>query len=78
MNSTKETKIKLFFSNKNNKNNKKSKNSFKLLNEKELQGGFLKFLKELIIPQQKLNNTNKLIYIKGSSTKEYYKKINKN
>ena len=50
--------------------------SFKILNGKELHGGFLNFIKQFITPTKKITDSNKLIYVKGSSTKEYYKKIN--
>ena len=73
-NNNKPSKLKLPFT-MDSKKTQKTK-SFKILNSKELQGGFLNFIKQFITPTKKITNSNKLIYVKGSSTKEYYKKIN--
>jgi hypothetical protein len=63
--------------NQNSKNNSKNK-TLKILNNKQMHGGFINFLKEYLFPTKKISDSNKLIYIKGSSTKEYYNKINNN
>jgi len=69
-------KINLPFTNKLTGGNK---DSFKILNEKEIDNKIRKvnivnFIKKIIFRN---NSENKINYIKGSNTKKYYKKINK-
>ncbi len=59
-----------------------NKDSFKILNEKQVNqkihkkikndDNILNFIKKMFVQ----NNTNKINYIKASTTKEYYNKIN--
>jgi hypothetical protein len=63
-----------------------NKDSFKILNNKEISkkiqnkiqnkiknnNNIMTFIKKMFVQ----NNTNKIQYIKASTTKEYYKKIN--
>ena len=63
---------------------KKSKNdkSFKIKTQNELKTvsgsakneSFLNFFKKIIY-QNNMNNSNKIIYIKGSDSKKYYEKV---
>ena len=59
-----------------------SKKTYKLLNENELNNkikstNIVNFVKKMIFTNSKNNNVNKVKYIKGSNTKNYYNKINK-
>jgi hypothetical protein len=56
--------------------------SFKILNEEQVinnikNKSIFNFLKKMLYSNQN-NNTNKINYVKASSTKKYYEKINKN
>ena len=58
------------------------KKSFKILNENEITkkskkttAGMFNFLKR-IIKTNKINNNNKINFIKGSETENYYKELN--
>jgi len=69
-------KINLPFTNKLKGGNK---DSFKILNEKEIDNKIRKvnigtFIKKMIFEN---NLENKINYVKGSDTKIYYKKLNK-
>jgi len=72
------TNKKIVFNNDNDNKNKSKNKTLKILNNKQMHGGFINFLKEYLFPTKKISDSNKLIYIKGSSTKEYYNKINNN
>ncbi len=69
-------KIKLPFS------NKKAGKTFKIMNQNEMNKSLFSFIKKILSSKEnnksnkKINdNNNKLEFIKGSTTKEYYKKI---
>ena len=56
--------------------------SFKILNEEQVinnikNKSIFNFLKKMLYANQN-NNTNKINYVKASSAKKYYEKINKN
>lgn len=75
-------KINLPFTNKLKGGNK---DSFKILNEKEIDNKIRKvnignFIKKMIFTnsgKNKINLEKKINYVKGSDTKIYYKKLNK-
>jgi len=71
--------IKLPFTNELKGGNKKS---FKILNEEQIVNKLKKDVSMLNIIKKFIhinntNNSNKINYVKGSDTKEYYKKIKK-
>ena len=72
--------IKLPFTNELKGGNKKS---FKILNEEQIvtklkkNSSMLNIIKKFIHLNNNNNNSNKINYVKGSDTKEYYKKLNK-
>jgi hypothetical protein len=72
--------IKLPFTNELKGGNKKS---FKILNEEQLKNKLkknptiLNVIKKFIYLNNQNNNSESIIYIKASDTKEYYNKLNK-
>ncbi len=68
-------KIKLPFS------NKKAGKTFKIMNQNEMNKSLFSFIKKILSSKEnnksnkKINNDDKSEFIKGSTTKEYYRKI---
>jgi hypothetical protein len=75
-------KINIPFTNKNIGGNK---NVFQVLNDKQLNDNyeistipFLKIFESIMKKNNSKNNSKNNIFIKGSETKKYYQKLNKN